>query len=89
MGEIDESGNGYYIWTHKKFDLGRNGKQIVDVNLTSEAKVKLVPNTKISFSYEVSRRADVSPPLPPPAMTRDLLLLLIGLLARINKCFVQ
>lgn len=55
VGEIDEGGDGYYIWTHKKFDIGYNGKQIVDVNLTSESKVKLEPNIKISFSYEVSR----------------------------------
>ena len=55
VGEIDEGGDGYYIWTHKKFDIGYNGKQIVDVNLTSESKVKLEPNIKISFSYEVSK----------------------------------
>ena len=55
VGEIDEGGDGYYIWTHKKFDIGQNGKQIVDVNLTSESKVKLEPNIKIVFSYEVRR----------------------------------
>lgn len=54
VGEIDDGGDGYYIWTHKKFDIGHNDKQIVDVNLTSESKVKLVANIKISFSYEVS-----------------------------------
>lgn len=54
VGEIDEGGDGFYIWTHKKFDIGYNEKQIVDVNLTSEAKVKLAPNMKISFTYEVS-----------------------------------
>ena len=53
VGEIDEGGDGFYIWTHKKFDIGFNGKQIVDVNLTSEAKVKLTPNIKIPFTYEV------------------------------------
>ena len=53
VGEIDEGGEGFYIWTHKKFDIGGNGKQIVDVNLTSEAKVKLAPNLKIPFTYEV------------------------------------
>jgi transmembrane 9 superfamily protein 3 len=51
VGEMDEEG--YYIWTHKKFDIGYNGQQIVDVNLTSEAKVKLAPNVKIPFTYEV------------------------------------
>ena len=53
VGEIDDAGEGYYIWTHKKFDIGYNFKQIVDVNLTSEAKVKLAPGIKISFTYEV------------------------------------
>ena len=55
VGEIDEGGDGFYIWTHKKFDMGHNGQQIVDVNLTSEAKKKLVMNEKISFSYEVGQ----------------------------------
>ncbi|XP_077999050.1 transmembrane 9 superfamily member 3-like [Glandiceps talaboti] len=53
VGEIDEGGDGYYIWTHKKLDIGYNGDQIVDVNLTSEAKVKLAPGIKIPFSYQV------------------------------------
>lgn len=56
VGEPDEN-NGvvsYYIWTHKKFDIGYNGKQIVDVNLTSDNKVKLVQGAQISFSYEVN-----------------------------------
>jgi len=53
VGEIDEGGEGYYIWSHKKFDIGYNENQIVDVNLTSEAKVKLHAGAKISFSYEI------------------------------------
>ena len=54
MGEAEESGGeGFYVWTHKKLDIGFNGKQIVDVNLTSETKVKLEPNAKIPFTYEV------------------------------------
>ena len=53
VGEIDEGGDGFYIWTHKKLDIGINSKRIVDVNLTSESKVKLEPNIKIAFSYEV------------------------------------
>lgn len=53
VGEIDEGGEGYYIWTHKKFDIGYNGQQIVDVNLTSEAKTKLSPGVKLSFTYEI------------------------------------
>ncbi|CAD5123825.1 DgyrCDS12133 [Dimorphilus gyrociliatus] len=53
VGEIDDGGEGYYIWTHKKFDIGFNGKQIVDVNLTSESKTKLSPGVKLSFTYEI------------------------------------
>lgn len=53
VGEIGESKDENYIWTHKKFDISYNGDQIVDVSLTSESKTKLSPNTKISFTYEV------------------------------------
>lgn len=51
VGEVKESN--YYIWTHKKFEIGYNGKQIIDVNLTSEDKVLLTPTTKLNFTYEV------------------------------------
>lgn len=44
----------YYIWTHKKLDIGYNGKHIVDVNLTSESKKKLTLGAKIGFTYEVN-----------------------------------
>jgi transmembrane 9 superfamily member 3 len=52
VGEVDEED--VYIWTHKKFDIGYNKKHIVDVNLTSEDKVKLQPKLKIPFTYEVT-----------------------------------
>lgn len=51
VGEVD--GDDVYIWTHKKFDIGYNGKHIVDVNLTSESKVKLQLNAELKFTYEV------------------------------------
>jgi hypothetical protein len=56
VGESEESGGttNHYIWTHKKFDIGYNGQQIVDVNLTSENKVRLDVNVKIPFTYEVN-----------------------------------
>ncbi|CAF0831508.1 unnamed protein product [Rotaria sp. Silwood1] len=54
VGEMDESGKSAYIWTHKKFDIGYNGNRIVDVNLTSESKVQIQPNTKLIFSYEIT-----------------------------------
>lgn len=54
VGEVDEANDAYYIWTHKKFDLGYNGNQIVDVNLTSEARQKLELGAKIKFTYEAN-----------------------------------
>lgn len=65
VGELENNdgiavSDSYYIWTHKKFDIGYNGKQIVDVNLTSENKVKLVQGARIPFSYEVNwKRSNV------------------------------
>jgi len=56
VGEHGDDGTSFYIWTHKKFDIGYNGNQIVDVNLTSEFKVKLQPRVKIPFTYEVHWR---------------------------------
>lgn len=53
VGEADENDKDFFLWTHKKFEIGYNGKQIVDVNLTSETKVKLTPGAKIDFTYEV------------------------------------
>lgn len=53
VGEIGDREDEHYIWTHKKFDIGYNGDKIVDVNLTSEAKVKLEVGMVIPFSYEV------------------------------------
>ena len=53
VGEIEEGGREFFVWTHKKFDIGYNEDRITDVNLTSEAKVKLSTGVKISFSYEV------------------------------------
>ncbi|CAF2942030.1 unnamed protein product [Rotaria sp. Silwood2] len=54
VGEMDEAGKSAYIWTHKKFEIGYNDDRIIDVNLTSEAKVRLQPNVQLQFSYEVT-----------------------------------
>ncbi|CAH0386303.1 unnamed protein product [Bemisia tabaci] len=67
VGEVEELTNGktnYYIWTHKRFDIGYNGKYIVDVNLTSEDKQKLELNAKVRFTYEVNWK-------PSPVSFRD------------------
>lgn len=42
-----------YLWTHKKFDIGVNEDQIVEITLTSENKQKIQAGSKIGFSYEV------------------------------------
>lgn len=54
VGDVDEKNNIYYIWTHKKFDIGYNEDRIVDINLTSEKKVPLKLNALIKFTYEVN-----------------------------------
>ena len=53
VGEIDDN-NDFYVYTHKKFEIGFNGKQIVDVNLTSQNKVKVEQGAVISFTFEVN-----------------------------------
>jgi len=42
-----------HLWTHKKLEIGYNGKSIVDVNLTSDGKVELKKDAKIHFTFEV------------------------------------
>ncbi|UJR10678.1 hypothetical protein I4U23_014872 [Adineta vaga] len=59
VGEMDESGKSAYIWTHKKFEIGYNGNRIVDVNLTSESRTQIKPDTKLVFSYEVIWRPSI------------------------------
>ena len=56
VGEIgtDENQGDFFLWTHKKFEIGYNGDQIVEVSVTSENKVKLTQGAKVSFSYEVT-----------------------------------
>jgi len=53
VGEIDDKTDTFYIWTHKKFEIGYNGDQIVDVNLTSEGKTKLQLGDELDFTFEV------------------------------------
>jgi len=49
----DNDGGGMHLWTHKKLEIGYNGKQIVDVNLTSDGKIELKAEAKIPFTFEV------------------------------------
>ena len=44
----------YYLWSHKRLDIGFNGNQIVDITLTSEKKLKMEVGEKIQFSYEIN-----------------------------------
>ncbi|CAD7004490.1 unnamed protein product [Ceratitis capitata] len=54
VGKKDEHEEKYYIFTHKRFEIGYNGKQIVDVVLHNEKRELLTPGAKIKFSYEVN-----------------------------------
>lgn len=55
-GRVGERGNDkrYYIFTHKKFEIGYNGNRIVEVKLVNDNPQPLEPGAKIKFSYEVS-----------------------------------
>uniref|UniRef100_A0AAF5PGT9 Transmembrane 9 superfamily member n=2 Tax=Wuchereria bancrofti TaxID=6293 RepID=A0AAF5PGT9_WUCBA len=55
VGEVDSSITppNYRLFTHKKLEIGYNGKQIVDINVTSDVRVSLAPGASISFTYEV------------------------------------
>lgn len=53
VGEKEDN-NKYYIYTHKRFDIGYNNKRIVDINIQTEKKELLTPGAKIKFTYEVN-----------------------------------
>nr|CAD2176998.1 unnamed protein product [Meloidogyne enterolobii] len=42
-----------FIYTHKKFEIGYNGDNIVVVDVTAEEKKEIKPNMELSFTYEV------------------------------------
>ncbi len=43
-----------FVYTHNKFVLTYNGERVIEVNLTSDAPVKLELNTKLEFTYSVT-----------------------------------
>jgi len=54
VGKVDSSDpNQVLLFTHKKIEIGYNGEQIVDVNVTADNKVILKPNSEVIFTYEV------------------------------------
>lgn len=55
-GRVGERGDDkeFYIFTHKKFEIGYNGNRIVEIKLTTENKQQLVPEAKLKFTYDVS-----------------------------------
>lgn len=55
VGEHD--GTDYFLYTHKKFEIGYNGHRIVDVNLVNEKKQLLKNGAEVTFTYEVVWRA--------------------------------
>ncbi|KAL7732527.1 hypothetical protein ACLKA6_019165 [Drosophila palustris] len=54
IGERDENDGKYYIYTHKKCDIGYNGQQIVDITLSTEKREELKEGASYAFSYEVN-----------------------------------
>lgn len=61
VGEAGEQDDDLYIWTHKKFEIGYNEDQIVEVNLISEHKVKLTKGGELPFTYEVKWKQSTTP----------------------------
>ena len=59
VGEQGEDGKDFFIWTHKKFEVGFNGNQIVDVNLTSEVKVRFSSSRSIIRSKNVIMKREL------------------------------
>jgi len=54
VGEMsEEKDDKLFVWTHKKIEIGYNNDQIVEVTLTAESKMQLLPEAKIPFTYEV------------------------------------
>lgn len=53
VGERSEDGK-FYIYTHKKFEIGYNDNRIIEIKLSTENKQQLVPGAKLKFTYEVS-----------------------------------
>jgi transmembrane 9 superfamily protein 3 len=51
--EHERENGDLFVWTHKRFDIGFNGNQIVDSNLTTGRRVKLAPGVTLDFSYQV------------------------------------
>eukprot|EP01134_Creolimax_fragrantissima_P004868 CFRG4868T1 len=44
----------FYVWTHKKFEIGYNKDRIVVVNTTNDGRVEVYPGQTLTFSYEVT-----------------------------------
>lgn len=48
----EKEGDDMFLWTHKRIDIGVNGNQIVDVNLTTSKREKIEIGKTIDFSYQ-------------------------------------
>ncbi|KAI1715447.1 endomembrane protein 70 domain-containing protein [Ditylenchus destructor] len=51
VGEVEGDKN--LIYTHKKFEIGYNQQQIIDVNIIAEEKKEIHPNQELIFTYEI------------------------------------
>ncbi|VDO82394.1 unnamed protein product [Soboliphyme baturini] len=56
VGEYVKTNEGevFKLFTHKKFEIGFNGKHIIDVNLTTDDKKEIVVGQTIEYTYEVA-----------------------------------
>jgi len=53
VGRKNDKDAGVTIFTHKKFEIGYNENQIVEVVMTPEKPVQIEKGVKLEFSYEV------------------------------------
>lgn len=56
VGIVGDDNASPMVLTHKHFEIGYNGNQIVEVSLTSENKKPLVEGSILEFTYEVTWR---------------------------------
>lgn len=56
VGELDDNADAY-IYTHRRFDIGYNANQVVELNLTTSDRVRLQSGAVLRFTFEVKWHA--------------------------------
>jgi transmembrane 9 superfamily protein 3 len=56
VGELDENADAY-IYTHRRFDIGYNANQVVELNLTTSDRMRLQSGAVLRFTFEVKWHA--------------------------------